>query len=85
MPDAPPHYRRVLLKLSGEAFCQPGGFGIDGPELELIAQEIKAAAELGTQLAVVVGGGNIIRGAPRWPIRGASPRRPPTTWACSGP
>ena len=58
-----PAYRRVLLKISGEAFCKPGGFGIDGEELELIAGEIAAAARQGTQLAVVVGGGNIIRGA----------------------
>ena len=63
MSKANPHYRRVLLKISGEAFCKPGGFGIDGQELELIAEEIIAAAKLGTQLAVVVGGGNIIRGA----------------------
>ena len=58
-----PAYRRVLLKVSGEAFCKPGGFSIDGNELALIAREIGAAAVLGTQLAVVVGGGNIIRGA----------------------
>jgi len=58
-----PFYRRVLLKISGEAFCKPGGFGIDGAELELLAREIAAANELGTQLAVVVGGGNMIRGA----------------------
>ncbi len=58
-----PAYKRVLLKISGEAFCKPGGFGIDGPELDVIAKEIAAAAGLGTELAVVVGGGNIIRGA----------------------
>lgn len=63
MSNAKPHYHRVLLKISGEAFCKPGGFGIDGQELELIANEIAAAAKLGTQLGVVVGGGNIIRGA----------------------
>jgi uridylate kinase len=56
-------YSRVLLKLSGEAFCAPGGFGVDGRELELIAGEVKEAAAVGAQLAVVVGGGNIIRGA----------------------
>ncbi len=56
-------YNRVLLKISGEAFCKPDGFGIDGEELEIIASEIAAAARVGTQLAVVVGGGNIIRGA----------------------
>ncbi len=61
--DPKPYYHRVLLKISGEAFCRPDGFGIDGDELQLIAREIAAAAQLGTQLAVVVGGGNIIRGA----------------------
>ena len=58
-----PKYRRALLKISGEAFCKPGEFGIDGEELGVIAGEIAAAAQLGTQLAVVVGGGNMIRGA----------------------
>ncbi|MCX5660394.1 MAG: UMP kinase [Planctomycetota bacterium] len=61
-PTVPP-YRRVLLKISGEAFCKPGGFGIDGEELQGIAGEVAAAAKQGVQLAVVVGGGNIIRGA----------------------
>ncbi|MEX0774827.1 MAG: UMP kinase [Phycisphaeraceae bacterium] len=62
--DGPkPFYRRALLKISGEALCKPGSFGIDGEELEVIAREIADAARLGTQLAVVVGGGNIIRGA----------------------
>ena len=54
---------RVLLKLSGEAFCAPGGFGIDPESLALIAGEIKGALAAGAQIAVVVGGGNIIRGA----------------------
>lgn len=56
-------YRRVLLKISGEAFCKPGGFGIDPDELRLITREIALAHDTGVQLAVVVGGGNIIRGA----------------------
>ncbi len=58
-----PKPKRVLLKLSGEAFCKPGGFGIDTAELAVIAEEVKAAASAGAQVAVVVGGGNIIRGA----------------------
>lgn len=58
--DAP---RRVLLKLSGEAFCKAGGFGIDPDPLAAIAGEVKASSEQGVQVAVVVGGGNIIRGA----------------------
>ena len=58
-----PHYRRVLLKISGEAFCKPGGFGIDGNELEVMAREIAEANKQGSEIAVVVGGGNMIRGA----------------------
>ncbi len=54
---------RVLLKLSGEAFCKAGGFGIDTEELGVIASEVQDAASAGAQVAVVVGGGNIIRGA----------------------
>ncbi len=56
-------YSRVLLKLSGEAFCKSGSSGIDPDELGLIAAEVKAAYETGIQLAVVVGGGNFVRGA----------------------
>ncbi len=54
---------RILLKLSGEAFGGPDGFGIDPKQLKLIGEEIRKAAALRVQLAVVVGGGNIIRGA----------------------
>ncbi len=61
-PARPSRFSRVLLKLSGEAFCRPGGFGIDVDELEVIGNELKAAAQ-GARIAVVVGGGNIIRGA----------------------
>jgi len=63
MSNAKAPFRRVLLKLSGEAFCAPGGFGIDGNELGLIAKEVADAADSGGEVAVVVGGGNIIRGA----------------------
>ncbi|MEM6333399.1 MAG: UMP kinase [Planctomycetota bacterium] len=63
MNQATPRYKRVLLKVSGEAFSKPGDFGIDTDELHLIASEIAAAAKVGAELAVVVGGGNIIRGA----------------------
>jgi len=64
MPDsAKPFYRRVVLKVSGESFAKPGEFGIDAGELALMAGEIRDASNLGTQVAVVVGGGNIIRGA----------------------
>ena len=62
-PVATNKYKRILLKVSGEAFSKPGQLGIDTEELGVIANEIAAAHKLGVQLAVVVGGGNIIRGA----------------------
>ena len=55
-------YKRVLLKLSGESFCRPGGFGIEGEALESLAQRIYEICRLGPQVAVVVGAGNFIRG-----------------------
>lgn len=55
-------FRRVLLKISGEGLCKPGQFGVDGEELDLISRELAAAHDRGPELAVVVGGGNIIRG-----------------------
>jgi len=58
-----PIYRRILLKLSGEALQGDHLFGIDNTRLSRIAQEIQGAAELGVQVALVVGGGNLIRGA----------------------
>lgn len=64
MPDLPePFYKRVLLKISGEGFCPEGGFGIEPNDLEEIARECVDICKLGVQLAVVVGGGNFIRGA----------------------
>lgn len=56
-------YSRVLLKISGEAFCRRDGFGIHRDALDQIAAEIAAVKELGVELAVVVGGGNFMRGA----------------------
>ena len=55
-------YKRVLLKLSGESFCKPGEFGIDGAQLKSIAERISRLCQLDTQVAVVVGAGNILRG-----------------------
>src|SRR5581483_11421574 len=57
-----PRYRRVLLKLSGEALMGAQAHGVERAAIERMAQEIKAAATLGVQLALVVGGGNIFRG-----------------------
>ncbi|MBI3273443.1 MAG: UMP kinase [Planctomycetes bacterium] len=55
--------RRVLLKISGEGFCKVADRGIDIAEVSAVADEIVSAHELRVQLAVVVGGGNIVRGA----------------------
>src|SRR5438552_14351690 len=60
---AKPAYRRILLKLSGEAFQGPQGFGIHGETIQAIARELKDVHELGVQTAIMVGGGNIFRGA----------------------
>jgi uridylate kinase len=58
-----PKYKRVLLKLSGEALMGDREFGIDPATVENIAQQLKWIVESGVQVAVVVGGGNIWRGA----------------------
>jgi uridylate kinase len=60
--DSRPTYRRVLLKLSGEALVGRGGYGIDPAILDQIAREVMIAAELGVEIGIVVGGGNIFRG-----------------------
>ncbi|BCU82076.1 uridylate kinase [Polycladomyces abyssicola] len=57
-----PHYRRVVLKLSGEALAGQQGYGIDPKVITSIAQQIQEVVEMGVQVAVVVGGGNIWRG-----------------------
>ncbi len=58
-----PAYRRILLKLSGESFQGSQGFGIDGQTIYAIAQELREVHKLGVQIAIMVGGGNIFRGA----------------------
>ena len=55
-------YKRILLKLSGESFCRPGEFGLDIESIESIASRIAQICELGPQVAIVVGGGNFLRG-----------------------
>src|SRR5579875_2424920 len=59
---APLHYRRVLLKLSGEVFGG-GSIGVDPDVAHSLAEQIAAVVEHGTQVAIVVGGGNFFRGA----------------------
>jgi len=55
-------YKRVLLKVSGEGFCKAGGFGLDPEEVRTIARQAKEVVGSGCQLAIVVGGGNYLRG-----------------------
>ncbi len=57
-----PRYRRILLKLSGEALSGPGGIGLGSDVLHLVAREVKSVREAGVDVAIVVGGGNIVRG-----------------------
>jgi uridylate kinase len=57
-----PLYRRILLKISGEALMGPGQYGIDLATVDRIASEIKEARNIGTQVCAVIGGGNIFRG-----------------------
>lgn len=62
-PSSPLRYRRVVLKLSGESLSHGGERGISGEELAHIAKQIKQAHATGCQISVVIGGGNILRGA----------------------
>jgi len=57
-----PAYRRIVLKLSGEALAGSQGYGIDPLVLDRVASEVREVANLGVQIAIVIGGGNIFRG-----------------------
>ena len=59
---AKPAYKRILLKLSGEALMGEDSFGINRTVLARMVEEIKSVVELGVQVGIVVGGGNIFRG-----------------------
>ncbi|MFN4148408.1 MAG: UMP kinase [Rhodocyclaceae bacterium] len=62
MPDVAPRYKRILLKLSGEALMGDDAYGINRETLWRIVNEIKAVSDLGVEIGVVIGGGNIFRG-----------------------
>ena len=59
---ATPKYKRILLKISGEGLCREGGFGLEVGEMMTISEQIAQVARSGVQVAVVVGGGNFVRG-----------------------
>jgi uridylate kinase len=63
MSTEPPKYQRILLKLSGEALMGDGDYGISPEVISRIAAEIKQVTGMGVQVGVVIGGGNIFRGA----------------------
>ncbi|MEO0362461.1 MAG: uridine monophosphate kinase, partial [Pseudomonadota bacterium] len=67
MPDAShepekPKYPRILLKISGEALMGDQGFGLHPPTVARIAEEVKKVHDLGVEICLVIGGGNIFRG-----------------------
>jgi uridylate kinase len=62
MPQIKPAYKRILLKLSGESLSGDAPYGIDLDTAKSIAQEIKETHDLGVQVAIMIGGGNIFRG-----------------------
>ena len=61
--SAEPRYKRVLLKLSGEALAGDRGFGIEPEVVDRITDEIRSISAMGVELGLVIGGGNIVRGA----------------------
>jgi len=62
MPDMRPRFKRILLKLSGEALMGDQSFGIDSKVIVSVASEISAIHKLGVEVGIVIGGGNIFRG-----------------------
>src|SRR3979409_977843 len=73
-----PKYKRILLKLSGEALMGEDSFGINRHTIESIVGEIAQVARMGVELGVGIGGGDTFPG--RWRRGGTGP--PPTTWEC---
>jgi uridylate kinase len=61
-PLVRPGYRRVLLKISGEALMGPQSYGLHPPTVARIAADVQALHDLGVEIAMVIGGGNIFRG-----------------------
>jgi len=62
MTDTNPSFQRVLLKISGEALMGDQGFGLHPPTVQRIAEEVKSVHDLGVEICLVIGGGNIFRG-----------------------
>jgi hypothetical protein len=82
-PAYHPAYPRILLKLSGEALMGNDSFGINRETVDRIVAQVKEVSDLGVQIGIVIGGGNIFRGVSQGAAAWTAPR--PTTWACSRP
>ena len=79
MSDAP-KYKRVLLKLSGEGLMGGQEFGFEPEAMERIAKEVKAVCDMGVEVCLVIGAGNIFRGLKEW--LPAWNDLAPIIWAC---
>jgi len=75
-----PAYKRILLKISGEALAAGQGFGVDNTRVHEIASELAEVHSLGTEIAIVVGGGNFFREWPSKPSSWTASRL--ITWGC---
>lgn len=78
-----PKYKRVLIKISGEALAGDKHFGLDFQVMGRVADAIKDCVDMGVQVGLVIGGGNFWRGVKD--ARGTSSVPAPTTWACWPP
>ena len=78
-----PQFKRVMLKISGEALMGDKGFGLNPPTVERIAREVKSVHELGVEICMVIGGGNIL-GVCKVVLKGWSEPLQ-TTWVCLQP
>ena len=76
-------FKRVLLKISGEALMGDQGYGLHPPTVERIAAEVKTVHDLGAEICMVIGGGNIFRGLQGSAREWSAPL--PITWACWQP
>lgn len=77
-------FKRILLKLSGESLMGNQGYGIDATRLGDYARQIKEIHEMGVQIGIVIGGGNIFRGL-SGSQRGLRPGEGETRWGCVQP
>jgi uridylate kinase len=73
-------YKRIVLKLSGEALAGTSGYGIDNTIMSSIARQVVEVVKIGVEVAIVVGGGNIWRGVAVVPRGWIGPL--PITWEC---